>query len=51
MIKKVAWDSASFDFVDEQNGWAIVTAGTNTMLLQTQDGGRNWEILAPSVSP
>jgi len=50
-IKKVAWDSASFDFVDEQNGWSLVTAGMNTMFLKTTDGGRSWELLAPSVVP
>jgi len=50
-IKKVAWDTAGFDFIDEQIGWAIVTAGTNTMLLHTTDGGRSWEILTPLVSP
>ena len=49
-IKKVAWDSASFDFVDEQNGWAIVSLGANTLFLNTRDGGRNWEMLAPWVA-
>jgi hypothetical protein len=48
-IKKVAWQSARFDFVDEQVGWAMMTNGTNTLLLKTADGGRTWAPLAPLI--
>lgn len=48
-IKKVAWQSARFDFVDEQVGWATVTNGTNALLLKTVDGGRTWAPLAPLI--
>ena len=50
-IKRVAWQIARFDFVDEQVGWAIVTTGSNTLLLRTVDGGRTWAPLAPLIGP
>jgi len=50
-IKKVAWQYARFDFVDEHVGWAIINSGTNTLLLKTIDGGKTWRPLAPLMEP
>jgi hypothetical protein len=41
-IKEVAWQSARFEFVSEQVGWAIVSIGEVTALLHTNDGGKTW---------
>jgi photosystem II stability/assembly factor-like uncharacterized protein len=46
---RVAWKAATFDFIDEQNGWAIASDGTNSSLLRTMDGGVTWKTL-PSIA-
>jgi photosystem II stability/assembly factor-like uncharacterized protein len=51
MIKKVAWKFARFDFVDEQNGWALATIGTSSALLRTTNGGRRWSQVSPVIGP
>lgn len=34
------WESAQFSFVDEQDGWAIVTSnGASALMYNTTDGG------------
>ena len=48
-IKKVSWNYGRFDFVDELVGWAIVTTGSDTLLLRTTNGGRTWKPLVPLV--
>jgi hypothetical protein len=50
MVKSVAWQSAQFDFVNEQVGWAIVTDGDATALTYTSDGGETWEELKPRMA-
>lgn len=50
-IKRVAWQYARFDFVNEQVGWAMITSGTNALLLKTVDGGKTWEHLVPFIEP
>lgn len=47
-FKKVAWEYARFDFVSEQEGWAIVTSDQDA-LVHTRDGGQTWEILHPVI--
>jgi hypothetical protein len=44
-IKEVAWQSARFEFISEQVGWAIVSIGDVTALLRTNDGGKTWVVL------
>ena len=50
-IKTVAWETAQFDFVDIDSGWAIVTNGSATALVQTTDGGKTWQEITPLVGP
>ena len=48
-IKTVAWQTAHFDFISEQIGWAIVTNDEAVTLLHTTDGGKNWSELKPKT--
>jgi photosystem II stability/assembly factor-like uncharacterized protein len=48
-LKTIAWESAQFSFVDEHNGWAIVTSGEDSALVHTTDGGITWEVIEPVV--
>ena len=54
-IKHVGWDYiSSFQFVDQQNGWAIVMrevrkAVEEWAFVRTDDGGRTWMQLVPRV--
>jgi photosystem II stability/assembly factor-like uncharacterized protein len=41
-IRTVAWETAQFDFVTEQEGWAIVIGNNATALLHTTDSGKTW---------
>jgi photosystem II stability/assembly factor-like uncharacterized protein len=46
-VKEVAWQSAQFDFITGQVGWAIVSNGNATALVGTRDGGKTWVDLSP----
>ena len=48
-FKKVNWEYARFDFVNQQEGWAIVTSGGADVLVRTTDGGNTWEIIRPQI--
>lgn len=50
-IKTVTWDNARFDFVDEQEGWAIVSKGLASVFLHTSNGGQTWTELNPVIGP
>jgi photosystem II stability/assembly factor-like uncharacterized protein len=50
-IKNVTWDDAQFDFVNEQEGWAITSRGQTTAFLQTSNGGQTWAQLNPIIGP
>lgn len=50
-IKTVAWENAQFDFISEQEGWALVTNADITALVHTTDGGRTWEEIKPVIVP
>jgi photosystem II stability/assembly factor-like uncharacterized protein len=43
------WDG-QFDFVTAQLGWAAVHKGSEYALVQTNDGGVMWSLLAPTVA-
>jgi photosystem II stability/assembly factor-like uncharacterized protein len=47
-IKTVNWDG-QFSFVDENTGWAVATAGEAIALVFTQDGGRTWQQIKPTI--
>jgi photosystem II stability/assembly factor-like uncharacterized protein len=49
-LKSVAWQEAQFDFIDEQEGWALVNIGDAAALVHTTDGGRTWTELKPVVA-
>jgi len=49
-IKTVAWQAAKFDFVNEQDGWAIVTNSDNVALVHTSDSGKSWVEVKPVVA-
>jgi hypothetical protein len=44
-IARVSWKSATLDFIDAQNGWAIARDALTSSLLRTSDGGRTWREL------
>jgi photosystem II stability/assembly factor-like uncharacterized protein len=46
-LATVIWETAQFDFVSEQVGWAIVTGAGASALVHTTDGGRNWTEIRP----
>ena len=48
-VKTVAWQTAQFDFVSEQIGWAIVNSAKATALVHTIDGGQTWEVIKPII--
>jgi photosystem II stability/assembly factor-like uncharacterized protein len=50
-IKEVVWQTAQFDFVSEQVGWAIVSDGKNSVLIHTIDSGKTWIEIKPVVAP
>lgn len=50
-IKNVTWNEADFDFVDEQEGWAIVSIRGTGALLHTNNGGKTWQDLHPLIGP
>ncbi len=49
-MKTVAWKSASLDFVNALEGWAIVSDGMNSALVHTVNGGWTWSDLKPVVA-
>ena len=50
VIKTVSWDKAQFDFVNEQEGWALAKSGDTVSLVHTTDGGLTWEEIKPVVT-
>jgi photosystem II stability/assembly factor-like uncharacterized protein len=46
-LKAVRWDG-QFDFVDENNGFAVARSGEEIALVRTDDGGRTWQLLEPT---
>ena len=48
-IKTVTWQTAQFDFVSEQMGWAIVNNEGVAALIHTRDGGRTWVDTHPMI--
>jgi photosystem II stability/assembly factor-like uncharacterized protein len=50
-IKSVAWETAQFDFVNEQEGWAIVGNDDASALVHTVDGGFTWSEIKPTIVP
>jgi len=49
-LKILPWQDAHFDFISEQAGWALVTDGSLTALVNTTDGGHNWMEIWPLVA-
>lgn len=49
-IKAVDWQTAHFDFVTEQMGWAIVTNADASAFIHTTDGGVTWTELKPAIA-
>jgi photosystem II stability/assembly factor-like uncharacterized protein len=50
VLTDITW-TPQLDFVSEQVGWAVATAGNEVALVKTDDGGLHWSILIPTVSP
>lgn len=38
------------DFVDDLHGWALAGTYGHTRLMVTQDGGRQWTTIAPTIA-
>ena len=49
-ISNVSW-TAQFDFINEQTGWVVATAGEQMALVKTDNGGARWTVLTPKVVP
>jgi len=50
-LKTVAWEGVQLDFVSEQEGWAVVSTGSENALVHTTDGGETWEEIKPVIVP
>ncbi len=50
IINKVAWKQAQFNFVTDKIGWAIVGNGFASTFFRTEDSGKNWIQVRPSLS-
>jgi hypothetical protein len=48
-IGTIDW-TGQFDFVDWNKGWAAARRGDAPLLMYTDDGGRTWEDLKPTVA-
>jgi photosystem II stability/assembly factor-like uncharacterized protein len=49
-ISDVSW-SAEMDFISEQIGWVVATAGDVKALVKTDNSGARWSELTPVVGP
>ncbi len=49
-LKTTAWEDARFDFISEEEGWALVANGKVTALVHTTDGGKTWDELKPVIA-
>jgi len=47
-IKTVTWDG-QFNFVDRKTGWAVASSDSSKALVYTQDSGRSWQIIQPTL--
>ncbi|MBN2554949.1 MAG: hypothetical protein JXA97_03330 [Anaerolineales bacterium] len=47
-FKTVAW-SGQFSFINEEQGWAVASAGDEVALVRTEDGGLNWGLIDYAV--
>ena len=50
-IKSVTWENAQFDFISDQEGWAIVSSGNVSALVYTTNGGHTWSEIMPVIEP
>lgn len=48
VIKTVGWNEAQFDFVNAQEGWALIDQGA--ALVHTANGGKTWEEIKPVIA-
>jgi photosystem II stability/assembly factor-like uncharacterized protein len=50
LVKTVSWEG-QFSFIDAQNGWAVARSSDEQIaLVRTEDGGRTWSQLDPTVA-
>ena len=47
-LNTVNW-GAQLDFVSPEEGWAVATAGEETALVHSSDGGSSWQLIEPTV--
>jgi photosystem II stability/assembly factor-like uncharacterized protein len=50
-IARLPWTGASFQFLDPQTGWALVSLPWGGALVKTTDGGLTWETINPMLAP
>lgn len=48
-MSTVQWEG-QFSFVSEQLGWAVARSGKEYALVQTEDGGKTWDIIDPVIN-
>lgn len=48
-VKTVAWEG-QFSFFDDQHGWAVARTEGAVALVKTDDGGRTWQELQPTIA-
>ena len=48
-ILPVPWQNARFQFLDPENGWALVTLPWGNAIVRTADGGKTWQEITASV--
>jgi photosystem II stability/assembly factor-like uncharacterized protein len=50
-LAPIPWQDAHFQFLDPQNGWALVTLPWGKALVKTTNGGKTWEEISPVMIP
>ncbi len=49
-VSKVTWKQARLNFVSDKIGWAIADDGFGAAFFRTEDGGKTWVQVRPSVN-
>jgi photosystem II stability/assembly factor-like uncharacterized protein len=51
LVKQTLNWGGQLDFITNQTGWAVAKTLDATALVQTSDGGKKWDLLAPQIAP
>jgi len=49
-INQVTWEG-QFDFLNAEQGWAVISRENEIALVETRNGGRTWAIIETRLVP